>query len=267
MLNLFIKLKKELIELYQKLEGQILESNSFNLLKERYQSLTLLSQKLIKIFLIALFFLIILYAPLYYIASSTADWLNLKEKQKISLELLKMREKSSFSTMRDTEALLKSKIEGLVQKYSSEEVSLTKESKKFPKSNSINQILFKVQVPYLNIRQAVQLGSELEALSQVRLEELSFTENKKYKNHYDIIYQLSAFVIKKDPHSRRGAGKRRRVKRESPIKRVPKEENKSKPVKRIEKNKKLSKTKTPQKALEKNKQRAEKNKRGLEKVK
>ena len=219
MFHLLVKLKKELAELYQKIENQILESDFFNVLKERYQSLTLLNQKLIKLFFIALFLAGVLYLPFYYLSSSTIAWFNLKEKHRLSIELLKAREKSSLSTMRDTETTLKNKIQEVTQKYFSESSTVTKESKKTLKSNSsIELIIFKVKVPYLNIRQAIQLGTELEAFSQVRLDELSFEESENYKSHYDMTYQLSAFIIKRDSKLKRESRKRQRIKKEEPIK-------------------------------------------------
>ena len=233
MFDLLIKLKKELVELYQKIENQILESDFFNVLKERYQSLTLLNQKLIKLFFIALFFVGVLYLPFYYLSYSTIAWFNLKEKHKLSVELLKAREKSSLSTMRDTEINLKNKIQEVTQKYSSESSTVTKESKKTLKSNSsIELIVFKVKVPYLNMKQAIKLGTELEAFSQVRLDELSFEENEDYKNHYDMIYQLSAFIIKRDSKLKRNSKLKRELKKRQKIKQedlIKKENKLSKP--------------------------------------
>ena len=245
MLKLFIKLKKELIDFYQKLEGQILESNSFNILKERYQSLTILNQKLIKFSLIALLAIVTFSLPVYYLSSSTMAWFQLKEKHRLSQELLKMREKSSFSKVRDTESILKSKINRLIQKYSSENFTMTQESKKFPKSDFIDQIIFKIKLPHLNIRQVVQLGTELKNLSQVRLEELTFTENKDYKNHYDISYQLSAFVIKKDSRQKRRVRRRGGIeKEESSQKAQKKKGTKSRKKTRKEKEEEESSNKT-----------------------
>ena len=235
MFHLFIKLKKELAELYQKIENQILESDFFNVLKERYQSLTLLNQKLIKLFFIALLLVSVLYLPFYYLSSSTIAWFNLKKKHRLSVELLKAREKSSLSTMRDTEITLKNKIQEVTQKYSSESSTVTKESKKTSKSNSsIELIVFKVKAPYLNIRQAIQLGTELEAFPQVRLDELSFKESEDYKSHYDMTYQLSAFIIKRGSKLKRKPEKRQRIKKEESIKkenRLSKTKRKSKEIK------------------------------------
>lgn len=215
MLNLFIKLKKELLDLYHKLFGQILESNSFNVVKERYQSLSLLNQKFIKICFVSLFIGVMLYLPVYYLSSSVIAWMDLKQKQRLSLELLKTREQSSFSNMKETEMTLRSKIEAVVQKYSSENFTLLQESNKNLKSRpSIGQIVFKVEASSLNIRQAIQLGTELEGIAQVRFEEVSFKESEEYKNHYDIIYKLKAFIIKKDFQLKRKPRKRQGLKTE-----------------------------------------------------
>ena len=213
MLKLFLKLKKELIEQSQRLESQILESNYFNILKERYQSLAILKQKLIKICLIGFLVAVALYLPFYYLSSSTIDWFNIKEKHRLSLELLKVREKSSFSKIQNSSEIIKNKINQVVQKYSPEKFTVNQELKKFPKSEFIEQILFKVKIPYLNIKRAIQLGTELENLDQVRLDELNFTENKNYEKHYDVYYQLSAFVVKKKAKPKPRKTRQRKVKR------------------------------------------------------
>ena len=215
MLNLFIRLKKEFVELYQRLESQVLASNSFNILKERYQSLSLLNQKLIKVFLMTLFFVIVLYFPLYYISSSSVSWLELKKKYKLSIELLKVREKSSFSNMKSTKKLLKNRINDTVQKYSTEDIQIKESSKQDSQFDFVEQVTFKVDVSYLNIRQAIRLGTELEAISQIRLKELSFKENTQYKNRYDIYYNLSGFVISEKLNSKPKRIKKRRKPRDS----------------------------------------------------
>jgi len=212
MLNLFIKLKKEVLQLYEKLELKVLESNSYNVLKERYQSLSLIKQKLIKLFLIICFLLSVFYLPFYYLSSSTMAWFDLKTRYKLSTELLKAREKESLSSMKETEITLNNKIKEVTKKYSSEDSKVTKQSKK-TSNPFIEHIVFNVQAPYLNIRQATNLGTELESLAQVRLDELQFKESDDYKNHYDMAYQLSAFVIKRE----------RKIKKREPIKKLKKE--------------------------------------------
>ena len=269
MLNLFIRLKKELLELYQRLESQVLESNSFNILKERYQSLSILNQKLIKIFLMVLFLVIVLYFPVYYISSSSVSWFDLKKKYKLSIELLKVREKSSFSNMKSTKKLLKNRINDIVQKYSTENIQIKERSKKDSKFDFVEQVTFEIDVPYLNIRQAIQLGTELESISQIRLKELSFKENTKYKNRYDVYYDLSGFVISEKVQSKPKRRKRRRKQRTKQKDSVKDIKNKEKSRQNLEKEENSSKKEENSSKKERKNQKPSKRiqKKSIEKTK
>ena len=196
-MNLIEKLRKETAERFQRMEHQLLESNYFNVLKERYQSLNSLKQKMIKYGLLFIVCICILYLPAYYLSASIASWLELKQKHKLSFSLLKARESSSASVMQRSESAVKNKINQVVQKYSSDTFTVSQEQQIFSQSSLIEHILFTVFAPHLNIRQAVQLGAELQKLPQIRLDELAFTENKEYKNHYDSYYKLSGFFLKR----------------------------------------------------------------------
>ena len=190
----FKEIKKQALDIWKNLENKILESNKYNALKEKYQSLSLLYQKLIKYFLIGGLLIVFLSIPLFYFFSATVSWLEFKKKQELSWELLKVRRQNSkLKTGFTSDMQIKRSIEQVVKKYFSEDFNLQVEKTK--KEEFINKKHFKLKIPYLNIKQAVQLGTELHNLNFVRLDGVQFTENTEYPKHYDMEYKLSTFVL------------------------------------------------------------------------
>ena len=196
MIEKFEDLKKQFIENGKNFESRFLESHSFNILKEKYQSLNVGKQKLVKYLSIFFILAVLAYFPLSYFFSSAFSWREFKEKQSLSLEMLKMRGKISSSIFRYSQEQLKSKIEGIVKKYSSFDFKIEDQRALFPKGDSIDQIDFKVQLNHLNIKQAIKVGTEMNNLSQARLSSITMEESKKFPKHYDVTYKVSAFVLK-----------------------------------------------------------------------
>ena len=194
MFTKFEGLKKQLFEKWQNFENRLLESNTFNLLKEKYQSLDIFQQKLIK-YLFALSITVILaYFPISYLLSSLSYWKELKEKQNLSLELLQIRKHTSFSAFPYSQIQLKSQIEQIIKKYSSSPFKL-QDKKTFPQPNtSIYQVDFDIHLKHLNVKQAIKMGTELHNLYQARLSSITMTENKEFPKHYDVAYQVLSFV-------------------------------------------------------------------------
>lgn len=197
MFSFFENLKKRLFEEWKNFESRLLESNHFNLLKEKYQSLSLLQQKLIKYGFLCFICFVLAYLPLSYFFSSSVYWMKFKEKQELSLELLKMRNKISSSGFRLSKNQLNRKIENIIEKYSEKAFEIKEKKRKMSK-DSIYEIGFDVHLKHLNIKQAVQLGTELNNLSQSRLESIVIKENQTYPKHYDVDYKLSSFVSKEE---------------------------------------------------------------------
>ena len=193
MFKILKDLRKQGIEIFKNFENRFSESNAFNIAKERYQSLNVRRQKLIKYALIACLAAFIVYPPMSYMFSSMGYWSDFKNKYQLSLDLLKIRNKNSNLLSLSAEAL-ELKINKKAEKYSLSDFEVTSHDSPFPKAKSVRKINFKLSFKHLNIKQAVRLGAELNALPQMRLSEISLSENIEYEKHYDVIYQLSAFV-------------------------------------------------------------------------
>ena len=193
MFKLLKNLQKQGIELFENFENRFSESNTFNLLKEKYQSLSLSQQKLLKYALLAFIFISVIYLPVSYMFSSIGSWSDFKQKYMLSLELLRVRGKGA-DFLNQSEEALKIKISKVIERYSSEGFEITDKKRHFSKAKSVRQVDFNISLKHLNIKQAVKLGIELHDLQQARLIEISLSESAEYAKHYDLIYKLEAFV-------------------------------------------------------------------------
>ena len=203
MFKSFENLKRQLLEQWKTLESRFLESNTFNLLKEKYQSLDILQQALIKYSFLFSLFAVLSCLPLFYFFSSASYWREFKEKQNLSLGLLKKRQKTSHSIFRYSQNQLKSKMEETVRKYSDSDFQLKDKIRLLPEGVSIYQVDFDIQLSHLNVRQAVKLGTELHNMSQARLSSITMNENKDFPMHYDVLYKVSAFTTKEQSRTPR----------------------------------------------------------------
>ncbi len=233
-------LKKQLVEAWRSFESRLLESHSFNLLKERYQSLSLNRQRLIKYGFIVCAFVALAYLPLSYFSASVFSWREFKGKQNLSLELLRMRGKLSSSLFRHSQHQLKSKMERVIEKYSSVDFKIEDKKKLFSKKSSIYQIDFGVQLKHLNIKQAIKLGTELNHLPQSRLRSVVMEESKEFPKHYDVAYQVSSFASER---GRQAGALFKRKKRKFRSDAVPSKKSKTK--KQILKKSRPEKNKRP----------------------
>lgn len=212
MVSFFENLKKFFLEEWRTLENRIFESHAFNLLKEKYQSLNLFHQKLIKYSCLCLVFCLLAYLPFSYFLSSRGYWKDFKEHQELSMELSKMRNKISGSLFHFSQKQLKKHIESSIKKYSNEEFQIEEKKVPIPKK-SVYQIDFDIQVKHINVKQVFRLGTELSGISQSRLKSIVMEESAKYPKHYDVIYALSSFFSKEQTGSMERKRKTNRKKR------------------------------------------------------
>ena len=196
MFKLLRDFQKQGADIFKNFENRFLESNTFNILKEKYQSLNRGQQSLFKYGLILFLLISVFYFPASYLFSSIGSWSEFKQKYILSLELLRFRKTNSSLLGQDIEGL-KIEINRVVEKYASNDFQITDKDKPFLRSKSVRQVDFNIGLKHLNIRQAIRLGTELNALPQMRLEEVSLSENTDYPKHYDIIYILEAFVSRR----------------------------------------------------------------------
>ena len=194
MFQKFNEFKKQIFYYVEYIQNRIVESNAFNVLREKYQSYPLFHQKVIKYGMVSFIIFLISAVPFYYFYLSSGHWSEFKEKRKLSLDLLKVRKyKSTFSNM--TEYRLRREISDIIKKYKEKDFVI-KDKKASSKEKKLKKVMYEVKVDHLNIRQAVQMGAELNDLLSVHLFSLIMQESEKYPKHYDVSFKLYAYFYK-----------------------------------------------------------------------
>ena len=189
-------LKKLLDQFWENFQDKLNESHLFNLLKERYESLSIARQKTIKYIIGTGLLLLILVIPVFYLTSSFSYWSEFKVKYRLSQRLLKLRTSpTAFQSARSPSAV-KQTMERLIKKYRPEGWSLKHKPGK-NKESSVKTEVFEIKVDHLNIKQVIQLGTDLNALPSVRLESLQIRESAQYTNHYDTTYEAHHYFMKR----------------------------------------------------------------------
>ena len=164
----FEKIKKLILDSLDAFQNRINESNTFNLLNEKYQILPVLQKNLLKYGFLILILCGVIFIPLSHFYSSLSSWSEFQEKRKLSLKLLKIRNHTRASLLGDSEFRMQRKISDIVGKYENEKYLITK--KTFPFFKKIKKIKksdFEVEVKHLNVRQLIRLGTDFASSSQV----------------------------------------------------------------------------------------------------
>ena len=189
-------LKKQLEQFWENLQNKLTESHLFNLLKEKYESLNIIQQKAIKYITGIVLLLLILVMPLFYLTSSLSHWNEFKIKYQLSQRLLKLRTNPTAFHSTRSSASIKQAMERLIKKYRAEGYSLKSKSTGSRKSQVKTEV-FEIKVDHLNIKQVIQLGTDLNVLPSVRLESLQIRESAQYANHYDTTYEAHHYLMER----------------------------------------------------------------------
>ena len=189
-------LKKQLKQFWENLQNKLNESHLFNLLKERYESLNTIQQKTLKYITGTALLLLILVMPLFYLISSLSYWNEFKVKYQLSQRLLNLRTNPTAFHSTRSSASIKQAMEKLIKKYRTEGYSL-KNKKGGNRKSQIKTEVFEIKVDHLNIKQVIQLGTDLSVLPSVRLESLQIKESTQYANHYDTTYEAHHYFMER----------------------------------------------------------------------
>ena len=198
----FKEIKKQFLYYLEHIQSRIVESNAFNIFKEKYQSYSLFHQKIIKYGFVGLVILLISFIPSYYFYLSSEHWSEFKEKRELSLGLLRVRSyQSTYSNV--SSYRLQQNISDIIKKYKEKDYVI-KDKPISSKEKKIKKIIYEVKVNHLNIRQVIQMGSELNDILSAYLSSLIVEESNLYPKHYDVSFELSAYFhkIKKSPRPR-----------------------------------------------------------------
>ena len=179
------------------------ESSLYNQMRDRYENMTPVMQKLTLVVVIAGVSLLILSFPYSSYNQSNEYVSDFEEKRSVIRELLKVsREASevpnipnpppmeSLKSMADTQV----KNANLIpEQIKSIEVAPAN-SKLIPQNLSMGSLI--VTLSKLNLRQVVDLGYQLQSINQsVKMQDLTVTANREDARYFDVVYKLVALSV------------------------------------------------------------------------
>ena len=206
MLSQLDNLKKRILLQIELIEERVQESDSFNLLKERFQALSPRRRRQIKYSAFSLLLLAAVGLPLSFLYSSSSRLSDFREKDRLSRALLKTGSPAAFSSHQKSAEEVKKQLAGLAQRHTEEEggqilkdlgvFKISKEEtggegKGF--SDSVTAHQMELSVPRLNIKQAVSLGERISRFHSLKIRKLRLKENPSYENHYDADFSVVFF--------------------------------------------------------------------------
>ena len=188
--EIFEQLKAKSTEIFEKIK----ETESYQQLSDRYQSLTPSGQKIVKFLGIGFIVFLFLFIPLSQISTSKEFITSFEDKRNLIRDLFKTYRESS-QTSRLMPAPESSNLMGSINSTLQSEqllpeqivsVSLgSAEGRLIPQNLMTNVI--DVKLTKLNLRQVVDIGSRLSALSQsVKLKDLLMSANNELAGYFDV---------------------------------------------------------------------------------
>ena len=193
MLSRLDDLKKQFLQRLEVLENRIHQSDVFNTFKEKFQALSHGKQQALKYSSLGLGLLCVFSIPFVYFYSSSGYLREFKEKEALSLELLKTGNQSSILLYYKTPFQVKNTLKSIVERYQQKEYSITEKGPFKIEGLDIKPSKIEISVKHLNIKQAAMLGGRFNNLKFIRIHKLKMTENPSYKNHYDMLFSVLFF--------------------------------------------------------------------------
>lgn len=197
------RLSSELRTTWERLQ----ESTTFNQLRDRYENMSPVMQKLSAVGVVALIFLIILSIPYGYFSTSQEYVSEFEGKRTTIRELLKVsRESAEVPNIPEAPSMdiLRSTIEGQITNAQllPEQIKGTSQvevsSKLIPKN--LSQGALQVNLAKLNLRQVLDLGHQFQSINaSVKLKDLTITANREDSRYFDVVYKLVALAVPATP--------------------------------------------------------------------
>ena len=187
--------KKQILQILEKLENRIHQSDFFNTLKERFQALSPEKRQSIKYSSFCLGLLCLISLPIGYFYSSLGYLREFEEKEFLSKELVKIGSASSFQSYQKSPMQVKRILQDIVVKYQSEGYLIEEKGAFKMKGLNTSPRRIEISVRHLNIRQVTALGEKLDNLGFLKIHKLKMSENAKYKNHYDTDFSVLFFPL------------------------------------------------------------------------
>lgn len=191
----FNNLKKQILQILEKSENRIHQSDFFNTLKERFQALSLEKRQIIKYLSFCLGLLCLISLPIGYFYSSLGYLKEFEEKEFLSRELVKTGQGSPFKSYQKSPMQVKRILQDIVVKYQSEGYLIVEKGAFKIKGLNTSPHRIEISVRHLNVKQMVALGERLDNLEFLKIHKLKIKENTEYKNHYDTDFSVLFFPL------------------------------------------------------------------------
>ncbi len=199
----FDDIKEKLVAEFANLQEKIKESSIYNQLSDKYDNLTPNLQKTVFYGSIAFVVLILLYIPFSYYSQSSTYESEFKERRQLIRDLLKVSkdvQEAPDLPMPPSAEALKTQIDSQLQiaRLIPEQISSIEQvyEKSTLIADSLISYITKVSLVQLNIRQILDVGSQLESLSpSVKMKDLFIEPNQKDPRYFNVTYKLVALKI------------------------------------------------------------------------
>ncbi|PIS09722.1 MAG: hypothetical protein COT73_13110 [Bdellovibrio sp. CG10_big_fil_rev_8_21_14_0_10_47_8] len=182
---------------------QIQESSLYIQIKERYENLTPVMQKISLYGIIAVLLYLVLSFPLGYMTQSNDYVAEFEDKRQLIRDLLKSsRESQDVPNVQPPPSIdsLKAQVDNQLEnaRLLPEQIQGTTVSAE--KSTLIpaafSQGILRVQLAKLNLRQIIDLGHQFQNISpSVKMIDLSIEANSQDPRYFDVVYKLSPLVV------------------------------------------------------------------------
>lgn len=186
---------------------RIQESSTYNQLRDRYDNLSPMGQKVVIASSVALLVLLTLSFP-YSHYTQSQDYISDFEGKRMTIrELLKVsRESSEVPQIPQAPPvdMIRSNIEGQIKSANllPEQIKSTEvidgNSKAIPKSLSEGAV--QISLAKLNLRQVLDLGYQFQSINpSVKMTDLTITANREDTRYFDVVYKLVALAVPSAP--------------------------------------------------------------------
>lgn len=202
-MNAIEDLKERLIGQGQQLKGQIQESPLYNQLKDRYENLTPVQQKITQAILAILTLFIVFYYPISEHGVSQSTVREFESLRQTMRELLIVHKESSEVPqipVAPAPSQIKAVVEGhiksaeLLPEQIRSIVETEVDSRLIPRS--LSQGALQIQLSKLNLRQIVNLASQFHGINpSVKMRELSVEANREDARYFDLLVTLVSLKV------------------------------------------------------------------------
>lgn len=201
----FESLKEQLRDQWAELWGKIQENSTFQTAKERFEALSLNTQRLIIVGTAVLAVLFILSFPYAYVSTSDESMLSFEENRSLIRDLLQasrtMREPSPLPAAMGVEGLRNS-LQSIIteSRLVPEQIVGIEPAKAKPAGSLapgvVQQDGLVVTLKTLNLKQIVDLGHRFQALnSGVKVMSIDVVRSAGQTHYYDVVYKVVTFSL------------------------------------------------------------------------